>query len=315
MTSAPRLCGLVAHWRTERSLGALLAAWPEDPRYQLIVVDNGSDPALLPAVPPHVRWIAPERNLGFAGATNRALARARAPIVLLLNPDAQPCPGALDALIDGFERHPEAAALVPELVGLDGSAQSAWQLRPLPGTLSCLRQLCLLPGPSGPLAPPAAGAAVDQPAAAALALRRAILEQAGGLDEGFYPAWFEDVDLARRLRARGEAVLYWPAARFQHEQGASVEALGYRQFLWLYNRGLRRYLRKHHPPLYRLMPVTLPLAALARIASLPLRAPRRAASRTDAVRGLLAAALGALTGFSRPRELAARWRAPAERVS
>lgn len=312
MSSRPLLSGLVAHWRTERSLAALLDAWPQDARSELIVVDNGSDPGLLPPPPPHVRWIDPGSNLGFAGATNRALAAARAPIVLLLNPDARPCAGALDAILAGFEAHPEAAGIVPALESPDGVSQSAWQLRPLPTALSCLRQLFLLPGFAGPAEGPPAGTRVEQPAAAALALRREVLEQVGGLDEGFYPAWFEDVDLARRLRARDAPLLYWPAARFRHEQGASVEGLGYRQFLWLYCRGLRRYLRRHHRPLHLLMPVTLPLAALARFVTLPLVAPRRARSRREAARGLMATAAGGLTAFSRPRDLEQRWRPPPE---
>jgi hypothetical protein len=304
----PQLSALVVHWRTESALEALFAAWPVDDAFELIVVDNASDPALRPAIPAHVRCVDPGRNLGFAAATNRALALARAPIVLLLNPDARPCAGALDSLLAGFERHPEAAGIVPALLSPAGEDQCAWQLRPLPGALACLRQTFLLSGPRGPAEPPHAGTAVEQPAAAALALRREALEAVGGLDEGFFPAWFEDVDLARRLHARGARLLYWPAARFHHDQGASVEGLGYRQFLWLYSRGLMRYLRLHHRPLDFVMRLALPCAALARVVSLPLRAPRRARDTRDARCGLLAAALGALTGFARPRDLARQWR-------
>ncbi|HVS15216.1 MAG TPA: glycosyltransferase family 2 protein [Thermoanaerobaculia bacterium] len=312
MSASPQLAALVPHWRTEQALGRLFAAWPQDPRFELVVVDNGSDPALRPAVPAGVRWIDPGRNLGFAGAVERALAATEAPLVLLLNPDARPGPGALPALLEGFARHPDASGMVPALDGPSGDSQACWQLRPLPRGLTLLRQLVLLPGPAGPAREPAAGTAVEQPAAAALALRRANLQRAGGLDARFFPAWFEDVDLARRLHGRGDRLLYWPAARFVHDQGATVPRLGYRQFLWLYTRGLARYLAKHHPSLAPLLRLTLPLAALARALSLPLRAPRRAQSRRDALRGLHAAGLGALTGFSRPRDLARGWRVPEE---
>ena len=68
----------------------------------------------------------------------------------------------------------------------------------------------------------------------------------GGFDAGFFPAWFEDVDLARRLHDRRLALHYWPAACFRHRLGSSVPRLGYGPFLSIYYRNLSRYLAKHH---------------------------------------------------------------------
>jgi hypothetical protein len=44
-------------------------------------------------------------------------------------------------------------------------------------------------------------------------------DSVGGFDEGFFPAWFEDVDLARRLADRGLALLYLPAALCRQPPG------------------------------------------------------------------------------------------------
>jgi GT2 family glycosyltransferase len=152
------------------------------------------------------------------------------------------------------------------------------------------------------------GTAVEQPAAAALALRRSVLREIGGLDEGFYPAWFEDVDLARRLTRAGHQMVYEPAARFAHAGGATVEGLGYGPFLWLYYRGLNRYLGKHHGAAWSLIArLTLPLGMLLRLALLPLRRPRRAAGRLAAAAGLLAVIAGAASGWRRPLEYARRF--------
>ena len=38
----PRLTAVVVHWHNEDALGELLAAWPEDPRCELVVVDNSA---------------------------------------------------------------------------------------------------------------------------------------------------------------------------------------------------------------------------------------------------------------------------------
>jgi GT2 family glycosyltransferase len=294
---------VVVHWHNEELLAGLVAAWPRDPRFELLVVDNGSS-AELPAGP--ARILRPGRNLGFAGGANEGIAAARAPILLILNPDAVPEPGALDRLLEGFAACPDAAGLAPRLLGPDGEPQAAWQLRPLPSPWRLLLHALPLMDPSGGAGEPAVGAAVEQPAAAALALRREVLAAVGGFDPGFYPAWFEDVDLARRLRDAGLVLRYWPEARFRHGLGSTVARLGYGPFLWIYHRNLVRYLAKHHGRGWALAAqVLLVPGLLLRLVLLPLRRPRRAASRGAAARGLAAALAGALTGWRRPRALAA----------
>jgi GT2 family glycosyltransferase len=302
----PALAGIVVHWRDEARLAELTAAWPrDDPRFELVVVDNSAS-APAPAQP--VRLLRPGRNLGFAGGVNAGVAASRAPLLLLLNPDAVPERGALEALIEGFAAHPEAAGLAPRLDGADEEPQFAWQLRRLPSAWNVLRQT--LPWPlagrgAGLAAEPRPGTAVEQPAAAALALRRQALAAAGGLDERFHPAWFEDVDLARRLRQLGAVVLYWPAARFRHALGSTVPRLGYGPFLWIYYRNLERYLAKHHGAAWALAARASLAAGLAiRLPLVLLRRPRRASSRGEAAAGLLLAIAGALSGWRLPRRLA-----------
>jgi N-acetylglucosaminyl-diphospho-decaprenol L-rhamnosyltransferase len=311
----------VVHWRNEVQLAELIAAWPgDDPRFELLVVDNsGSAPPAPPAAAanasaegvtpsaPAVRLLQPGRNLGFAGGVNAGVAASRAPLLLLLNPDAVPEPGALERLLEGFAAHPEAAGLAPRLAGPDGGPQFAWQLRRLPSAWGCLRQT--LPWPSagdaaGPAVEPPPGALVEQPAAAALALRRTVLDGAGGLDERFHPAWFEDVDLAHRLRRADARIVYWPAARFRHVLGGTVPRLGYGRFLWIYHRNLERYLAKHHGAAWALAArASLTAGLLLRLPLVAFRRPRRAASRRAAAAGLLLALAGALSGWRLPRGL------------
>ena len=277
----PRLSGVVVHWRNEELLAQLTSAWPRDPRFELIVVDNGSSGPLElgPA-----RLVQPGSNLGFGGGANAGAAEARGEILLILNPDAIPEPGALDRLLEGFERHPDAAGLAPKLVGPGGESQAGWQLRRLPSPWRLLCQAFPFVGmPEED--EPEPGAPVEQPAAAALALRRNAFE---GFDAGFYPAWFEDVDLARRMKKAGLVLRYWPAAVFRHELGSSVPRLGYGPFLEIYYRNLIRYLRKHHGALWALAArIALIPGVLIRLVFLPLYRPRRARSRGEAFRGLI----------------------------
>lgn len=291
------LCAVVVHWHAEDDLARLLDVWPAE--VDLVVVDNGSTPGRLEDVcAGRARVVSPGRNLGFAGGVNRGVSETTADWILILNPDARPEPGALDALRAAAERHPEAAGLVPRLQNPDGSSQHRWQLRPLPTLWQLLRQALFLPGPSGPPEPPADGETVAQPAAAALLVRRRHFEALGGFDEGFYPAWHEDVDFAARTAAAGGRFLFVPGASFVHELGGSVAPLGYGRFLHAYYRNLARYVEVHHSRSWsHWMCLVLFKTAWLRLLALPLRKPRRAASRRDAARALLTLSSAALRYF------------------
>lgn len=303
----PKLSAVVIHWRNEAEIEALLDHWPHDPQLELIVVDNsaslsepegssadGADEASL-------RRLRPERNLGFGGGANLGMRHARGEWVLILNPDVVPTQGALDALLEACDQYPDAVGLAPALINDDGSSQCRWQLQPLPSAPGLILQTLFLGGRRGPKSEPEAGTPVQQPAAAALALRRRSVLSVGGFDECFFPAWFEDVDLAKRLANEGGIMRYVPEARFVHATGGSVPALGYGPFLWIYYRNLEIYLRRHHHPAWILLTrLTLPLAMIARLALLPLRKPNRANSKKAAALGLVAVLFGSLSGWRRP---------------
>ena len=194
--------------------------------------------------------------------------------------------------------------MAPRLLGPKGEPQAAWQLRKIPSAWECLTHALPVPGAWRKEPEPPAGAVIEQPAAAALALRRTALEKVDGFDEGFYPAWFEDVDLARRLKQAGLQLRYWPAARFRHRLGSTVPRLGYGLFLFIYYRNLTRYLGKHHGRGWALaLRAALIPGMIFRLLALPFRRPNRAASRREALAGLLGVLLGALSGWTRPRRL------------
>jgi len=281
--SEPSLSGIVVNWHDEARLHELVEAWPKRADLELLIVDNGST-AELPA---GAVILSQGRNLGFGGGANLGLQAAQAPLVLVMNPDVCPRPGAIEALLSGFERWPDAAALAPRLIGVDGSSQYQWQLRSLPSVERLLLQAMLLPATGESAFEPDSGDVVQQPAAAALCLRRRVLRRLGGFDESFYPAWFEDVDLAKRLADDGDKIRYCPEAVFTHHLGSSIPQLGYSRFLQAYYSNLCRYLEKHHGrSSSRMARFLLVPAAWLRLALLPIRRPRRARSRYEAAQAL-----------------------------
>jgi GT2 family glycosyltransferase len=87
---------------------------------------------------------------------------------------------------------------------------------------------------------------VEQPAAACLMVRRRAFDAVGGMDERFFPAWFEDVDLCRRLRQAGWQIVLVPDAPFPHQGGEAKRTLGLRDFSRAWYANMRRYFEKHH---------------------------------------------------------------------
>lgn len=290
----PKLCGIVVSWHDENRVHDLVEAWPADDDLELLIVDNGSTREL----PAGVQILNGERNLGFAGAINLGLRETTAPLVLVMNSDVCPRSGAIDSLIRGFERWPDAAALAPRLVSTDGSSQFRWQLRTLPSVPALLLQALLLPATGQSQSELGPGQRVEQPAAAALVLRRQVLADLGGFDESFFPAWFEDVDLAKRMKDSQHPIRYCPEAEFTHHLGSSIPRLGYGRFLQIYYSNLCRYLAKHHGNLWaRVARFLLVPASLLRLVLLPIRSPKRATTRREAALGLWRLTMGAVSGW------------------
>ena len=198
--------------------------------------------------------ISSANNDGFAFGTNRGIAASRGRYVFMLNPDCELAPRALTLLYQFLEAHPHAAAAAPLLLDESGLSQREFQLRRLP-TLRSLASEVLLYDKIFPTNRATAHyryrdldltepRRIEQPAAAALLLRRDVVDEVGPLDEQFAPAWFEDVDYCHRLADLGKAVYVIPDAWARHYGGASLEHVPFADFVDLWYRNMFRYARK-----------------------------------------------------------------------
>jgi GT2 family glycosyltransferase len=198
------------------------------------VVDNASvdgSGAIAREFLPEVTLVDNRDNVGFGRAVNQALARARSPLVLIMNPDCRLQPGAVLALQEELRRHAHCALVGPRILNPDGSVQGSARGDPdmltgLFGRSAALRRLL----PSLPVSKrnvvddeAAAGSAsvtVDWLSGACVLARREALTAIGGFDERYFLYW-EDADLCRRLRAEGFHVRYVPSAVAVHRVGHS----------------------------------------------------------------------------------------------
>lgn len=195
-----------------------LAADRERCAFEVIVVDDHSEAATAQALArvPGLRHHRNERNLGFIGACNAGALLARGEFLAFLNNDTQVRPGWLDALLDTFEQRSDAGLVGTKLIYPDGRLQeaggivfadgSAWNYGrfedPADPRFNFVRE-------------------ADYCSGAAIAIRRELFTELGGFDPRYAPAYYEDTDLAMKVRQRGLKVYYQPRAEVVHHEGVS----------------------------------------------------------------------------------------------
>jgi GT2 family glycosyltransferase len=209
---------------------------------RIVLVDNASEDNSLgacrefvasrPELAERTTFDASSENLGFAAGSNRGIAAAATELVALLNPDAFPEPGWLEALVTAAAAHPESAAF--------GSRQ---MLADRPGVLDGIGDrwhasgLAWRDGHGRPLRPADLEAREIFSACAAAALyRRAAVIAVGGFDEDYF-CYGEDVDLGFRLRLACHTARFVPDAVVEHVGGASSTGpfatyFGHRNLVW-----------------------------------------------------------------------------------
>lgn len=258
--SAADVSVIIVSWNSGEWIGrcvASLAAAAGDLSCDTLILDNasadGSSERARNAAGERTTVIDSPTNRGFGGGINDLLPLARGRYILLLNPDCEPEPRSIETLV----RHLDdtgAAGAAPLLIGEGGESQRAFQLRRFPTLRSFVADALLIdelrPGNRVSTSHRYAEiditvpVAIEQPAGAALLLRREVVEKVGRFDERFSPAWFEDVDYCRRIAEAGGELHLVPTARFRHGGGASVDVMGFGRFLELWYRNLYRYTEK-----------------------------------------------------------------------
>lgn len=242
----PQASVIIPVWQGEpylrRCLEALLAQ--EGPSFEVLVVDNASPDAAAALVReqfPQVTLLRNARNLGFAGGCNVGLRAAQGEVLLLLNQDTEVQPGWLASLVETVQ-DPQVGIAGCRIFYPDGvTLQHAGAYLEWPLALAHHH------GGGQPDGEPWQEArAVETVTGAALALRRAVWEEVGGLDEGFWPGYFEDMDLCLRVRAAGYQIWYQPQATLIHQESTSISDPILRSYY--YQQGRLRLLLKHLEP-------------------------------------------------------------------
>ena len=186
--------------------------------FEVIIIDDRSEGYVAETLSfvSGLRLHSNEKNQGFVLNCNRGADMARGEYVLFLNNDTEVTEGWLEALLQVFRQRPKAGAVGAKLIYPNGRLQEAGGIIAEDGSgwnygrdddpdrpeYNYLRQ-------------------VDYCSGACLLAPRELFLSVGGFDILYQPAYYEDTDLAFKLRAAGREVYYQPAAKIIHYEGVS----------------------------------------------------------------------------------------------
>jgi GT2 family glycosyltransferase len=204
--------------QTEVTLQCLksIRSHPLSATYEVVVVDDNSAEQTgrcLKRVG-GLRLIRNHSNKGFLHSSNEGARQARGKYLLFLNNDVEVTDGWLDAMLRVFASRADAGLVGAKLVYPDGRLQEAggviwrdasgvnygkWD-HPDKPDYSYVRE-------------------VDYCSGACILIRKDFFDELGGFDPVYAPAYYEDTDLAFKVRERGKKVYYQPLAKAIHHEG------------------------------------------------------------------------------------------------
>jgi N-acetylglucosaminyl-diphospho-decaprenol L-rhamnosyltransferase len=217
---------------------------------EVVVVDHGSTDGTVELVRerfPDARVVEQE-NLGLAAGWNRGMREASGDWFLILNADAWVLGDGLERLLAFAESHARAAVVGPRLLYPDGTLQRSVRGFPTPWRVATeylfLRKLA----PRTRALNAFYAARFDHTQAreadwlygACMLVRRAAVDEVGGLDEDFF-LFSEETDWHKRFRDAGWEIWFTPDAEVVHVEGASHGGRFFHENV----RGLLRFLAKH----------------------------------------------------------------------
>jgi O-antigen biosynthesis protein len=186
--------------------------------FEVIVVDDGSsdETLTLPDLVQGVRFMRHDKSQGFIRSCNDGARMARGAYVLMLNNDTEVASSWIDEMLYVFEHFNDVGMVGAKLLYPNGQLQEAggivwnngdpWNYgregNPREPRYNYTRQVDYLSG-------------------ACVMLRKALWDELRGFDEHFVPAYFEDADLAFRVRDRGQKTVYTPFSQVIHFEGLS----------------------------------------------------------------------------------------------
>lgn len=221
---------IIVTWNGREMLRTCLSALHKQTvhNFRVICIDNGSTDGsqeMVRQLFPSVQMIPLPKNEGFADPNNRgirlALQEPNVSAVVTLNNDTVVAPNYLEEMIACSERHPQAGSIQPKV------------LRSFPNAVIDATGILIYPDMSAinrgqgekdkgqyEKEEEVFGASASAALYTREALEDCALKNGEFFDEDYF-AYYEDVDLAFRMRLRGYLSYYTPRAIVHHKHSAT----------------------------------------------------------------------------------------------
>jgi len=203
---------------------------------------------------PDVEFIQSPENIGFGRSNNLGFCMVKGDALLLLNPDTELRPGAVEVLMDNLFQLPAAGIIGARLLNSDESLQLT-SVHPLPTAWNSAydsnwvrRRWWRRQGP----APEAASQEVEAVSGACMMLRAETFRRLGGFDPRYF-MYAEDMDLCFRVRRTGLRIYHAPQAQVIHYGGGSSRTHFNKFSVVMIREALRVYMLANHGRLQSLM--------------------------------------------------------------
>ena len=209
----------------------------EDCRKEIFVVDNAStdgSATLILEKYPDVRFIANERNVGFAAANNQVLALCKGRYIFFLNPDTKIESTSLLPILSFLDPRPDIGLAGTRIINPDGSIQESVSFH-YPGQRHARRELHGLKG------------RIACVLGASMIARTDLIRKVGGFDPEFF-LYGEDQDLCLRIRKLGYEIGYNDACTVTHFGGQSERSSKPFEVWTKKTRAEYLFYRKHYLP-------------------------------------------------------------------
>jgi GT2 family glycosyltransferase len=221
---------VILNWNGEKYLQKFLPFLLEhttNPDSEIVVADNASSDNSIKFITdnyPTVRIIELDKNYGFAGGYNKALAQVDAEYYVLLNSDVEVTHGWLTPMIDYLDNHAEISACQPKILSYAERnkfeyAGAAGGFIDYLGYAFCRgRVMNVLENDNGQHD---SAKEIFWATGACFVIRSEVFRTAGGFDDDYF-AHFEEIDLCWRLNSRGYKIACVPQSAVYHVGGGTL---------------------------------------------------------------------------------------------